>query len=495
MPFDQYFHLPGFVIINLTQIQPETLLVEASSNSTKAECPYCQTLSHKRHSSYIRRPRALPWSNFSVRLCLTVQRYFCENPACTKKTFAERISQIAPTHAQRTTQLTEVLQMIAFETSAEATARISNYLQMSFSADTILRILRAMPLPERACPRVLGIDDWAVKRGQNYGTILIDLETHKPVDLLPDRTANTLKQWLETHPEVEIIARDRSKEYKVGIDAAAPHAIQVVDRWHLYHNLREKLEKTISGNLREERNKTEKSSSTRQKRFELVRYLHTRGYSIRAIARALDMHRGTVTTYIETDHLPDWKRGSPRRSKVEQYDYYLRKRWREGCRNSSALWKELKQLGYEGKYNSVYRYLRHYRTNQRRSPRRAAWIFMASPNKLTLEDKDYLHQLINSSDALASIYKLSQDFVNMISNQAVNQLDEWLSAAEQCDFKIFKNFAISLRKDIEAVRAALMYPWSNGQTEGQVNRLKTIKRQMYGRANFDLLRIRVLGPP
>ena len=252
---------------------------------------------------------------------------------------------------------------------------------------------------------------------------------------------------------------------------------------------------TISGNLREEKKKTEKSSNVRQKRFELVRYLHARGHSIRAIARALDMHRGTVTTYVETDHLPDWKQGSPRRSKVEKYDYYLRKRWREGCRNSSALWKELTQLGYEGKYNSVYRYLRRYRTNQRRSPRKAAWLFMANPEKLMSEDKDYLHQLINSSDALAPIYKLSQDFVTMFSDQAVDQLDGWLFAAEQCGFKIFKNFAIGIRKDIEAVKAALMYTWSNGQTEGQVNRLKTIKRQMYGRANFDLLRIRVLGPP
>jgi transposase len=495
MSFYQYFQLQGFDITNLRQVNSETIYVEASSNSTKAECPYCQTISNKRHSAYIRRPKALPWDNFSIRLCLTIQRYFCENPTCGKRTFAERLPQIVDFQAQRTIQLIRVLRLIAFETSAEATARISEHLHMSVSADTIIRILRATSLPERTCPRVLGIDDWAVKRGQNYGTILIDLETHKAVELLPDRTADTVKEWLQSHPEVEIIARDRSKEYKVGINAAAPHAIQVVDRWHLYHNLRQKLEKTISGNLRETKKKTEKSSSIRQKRFELVRYLHSRGYSVRAISRALEMHRATVTTYIEADHLSDWKHRSSRKSKVKQYDSYLRKRWNEGCRNSSALWKELKQLGYKGKYNSVYRYLRRYRTNQRYSPRKTACIFMANPDKLISEDKDYLHHLINSSDPLASVYKLSQDFISIFSNQAVERLDDWLSAADHSDFRIFKNFAASLREDIEAVRAALIYPWSNGQTEGQVNRLKTIKRQMYGRANFDLLRIRVLGPP
>jgi transposase len=207
------------------------------------------------------------------------------------------------------------------------------------------------------------------------------------------------------------------------------------------------------------------------------------------------MHRATVTTYIEANYVPDWKHRSSRQSKVKQYDSYLRKRWNEGCRNSSALWKEIQQLGYEGKYNSVYRYLRRYRTNQRYSPRKTACIFMTNPEKLISEDKDYLDHLMHFSEALASLYKLSQDFISIFSNQSVERLDDWLSAADHSDFRIFKNFAASLREDIEAVRAALTYPWSNGQTERQVNRLKIIKRQMYGRANFDLLRIRVLDPP
>ena len=363
MPIEQYFQLPGFTIDEVLRSPPDALVVKASSNSTKAECPSCHNLSRKKHSTYARRPKGLPWGQFSIRLYLTVQRYFCENTNCSQVTFAERVPEIAPLHAQRTVQLTKALRAIAFEASAEAVGRISHYLHIPISADTVLRILRSTPYPERSCPRVLGVDDWALKRGQNYGTILVDLETHKPVDLLRGRTADTLKQWLEAHPEVQIIAGDRSKEYKAGIDGALPNAIQIVDRWHLYLNLREKIEKTLAKRTGQAKKSTKTTASPRQKRYENVRYLHARGYSTRTIARALDMNRGTVTRYFQAEHLPD------------------------------------------------------------------------------------------------------------------------------------ANFVAGLRQDYQAVKAALHYEWSNGQTEGQVTRLKMIKRQMYGRANFDLLRIRVLGPP
>lgn len=192
------------------------------------------------------------------------------------------------------------------------------------------------------------------------------------------------------------------------------------------------------------------------------------------------MHRATVTTYIESADLPDRGQPSAPKSKVKQYDSYLRKRWQEGCRNSSALWKEFQQLGYEGQYNRVYRYLQRYRTNQQRSPRSAACIFMTTSSDLTTADQDDWHQLTSSSEALASIYQFSQDFISMFADQAVERLDDWRSAAGYSEFKIFKNFAVSLREDLAAVKPALTYNWSHGQTEGQVNRLKTIKRHMYG---------------
>jgi transposase len=422
MDCHRYFQIPGFAITELLRAPPDGLEITAKSLSTQSECPYCQTLSTKKHSQYIRRPKALPWGEFSVRLSLIVNRYFCENANCIRATFAERIPQIASFHAQRTVQLTKVLRAIAFETSAEATARISRHLRIAVSPDTVLRILRATCFSNAPCPRVLGVDDWALKRGQHYGTILVDLETRKPVDLIQGRSAETLQGWLEGHPHVEIISRDRSKEYKAGIDAALPDVVQIVDRWHLYLNLRERVEKILVKRSATPKKKPPENSK-RQKRFEYVRYLHARGYSSRVIARALDISRGTVISYIKAEQLPDWKKGTPRKSKLEKYDPYLRKRWREGCRNSNVLWKELRQLGYSGKHNSVHRYLRRYRENKSRLPRQTAWLFIIAPEKLELEDRAYLDDLLNRYDHLKTIYELTQEFLGMLSEQDDTKFD------------------------------------------------------------------------
>ena len=237
MNFHQYLQIPGFAITELLWAPPDGFEIHAQSLSTQSVCPYCQTLSTKKHSRYLRRPKNLPCWEFSVRLNLCVNRYFCENAGCSYATFAERIPHVVFPHAQRTVHLTKVLRAIAFETSGEAAARISKHLKMMVSPDTILRILRATNTPNFPCPRVLGVDDWALKRGQNYGTILVDLETRKPVDLIESRSSEALQKWLEAHPQVQVISRDRSKEYKAGIDTALPNAVQIVDRWHLYLNL------------------------------------------------------------------------------------------------------------------------------------------------------------------------------------------------------------------------------------------------------------------
>lgn len=495
MEYHQYFEIPGFAISDFLRAPPGGIEIMAKSLSTQAKCPYCQTFSKKKHSHYIRRPKSLPWGEFSVKLNLIVNRYFCKNIDCIRVTFVERIPQIACFHAQRTVQLTKILRAIAFETSGEVTARISKLLHMEVSPDTVLRILRATYFSNEPTPRILGIDDWALKRGQHYGTILVNLETRKPVDLIQGRSAETLQKWLEAHPQVQVISRDRSKEYKAGIDAALPDVLQIVDRWHLYRNLRERIEKILAKRTPKSRKPSEKTVSHRQKWFDHVRYLHARGYSSRVIARALDMNRGTVINYIKSDHLPDWNKGVPRRSKLEKYDNYLRKRWREGEHSATILWKELKHLGYEGKLKSVRRYLRRYQENRGRSPRQTAWLFITEPGKLDLEDATYLNHLLDKSEPLTTVYELSQEFINMLSNRDNKNFDNWLRSAEQCGVKVFENFAIGIRQDYDAVKSAFISEWSNGQTEGQVTRLKLIKRQMYGRANFDLLRIRVLGPP
>lgn len=347
---------------------------------------------------------------------------------------------------------------------------------------------------------MLGVDDWAIKKGQNYGTILVDLERRRSIELLPDRTQETLSDWLKGHPEIEVISRDRSFEYKAGIETGAPQAMQVVDRWHLLHNLREKLQEIIPGQRKkftaDGKTKETPSYHQRKKYFELVKYLHDKGYSQRSIARVLGISRGTVRRYQEEAEVPDWKPRKRLPSQLDIYEKYLRRRWVEGCRDITALWKELQQKGYRGKRKSVARYLQRFREQTPfRSTHHLAWLFMKDASELQDEESAQLASLFKECPKLQMIYQHAQAFQQMLSQQLPEKLDDWLVQMESCDIKKLQNIAWGLRQDYDAVRAALTCDWSNGQVEGQVNRLKTIKHQMYGRANFDLLRQRALGPP
>ena len=364
----------------------------------------------------------------------------------------------------------------------------------------MLRMLRATDVSQQEAVRVLGVDDWAKKKGQNYGTILVDLEKHRTIELLPDRTQETLSNWLQQHPEIEIISRDRSFEYKAGIETGAPQAIQVVDRWHLLHNLSEKLREIIPGQLKKKKSEQQiNETPTYQKRkkyFELVNYLHAQGYSQRLIARVLGLARGTVRRYIADAEVPDWQPRQARPNQLDVYEKYLRKRWEAGCREVTILWQELQQQGYTGQRKSVARYLKRFQEKMpRHSTRQLVWLFMQDNAELKAEERQSLHVLFGENPQLADIYQLAQTFQRMLRQQVPESLDEWLESMENCGVPKLQNFAYGLRLDYAAVQAAILYDWSNGQVEGQVNRLKTIKRQMYGRANFDLLRQRVLGPP
>jgi len=309
-----------------------------------------------------------------------------------------------------------------------------------------------------------------------------------------------LRQWLENHPEIEVVSRDRSFEYKAGIDKGAPQAIQVVDRWHLLHNLRERLLDVIPGQRKQVKadGKTKETPSyhRRKKYFELVNYLHDRGYSQRTIARVLGISRSTVRSYQEESDVPDWCPRKRTPSQLDVYEKYLRRRWAEGCRDITTLWKELQQNEYSGKRKGVARYLRRFQEKiPCRSTHQLVWLFMKDASALQDEEMDQLRSLFEENPKLREIYQLTQTFQQMISQQLPAMLDDWLVQMENCGIKKLQNFAWGLRQDYDAVKAALTCDWSNGQVEGQVNRLKTIKHQMYGRANFDLLRQRVLGPP
>jgi transposase len=384
LPFD----LPGFEVSQVNEYE-ELLVIHASSTAMEAICPDCAQVSGRIHSYYTRSPHDLPCSGRRVQLRLGVRRFRCSNTTCPRKTFVERIPQIVPVHGQSTTRLTSVLGAVALEVAAEAGARIPRHLNIPMSADTMLRIMRQQSDEPMPTPRVLGVDDWAFKKGKNYGTILVDRERQRPIDLLPDRTAETLTAWLKAHPGIEVITRDRSHDYIAGITAGAPQAIPIADRWHLLRNLSDALYrmlKSYSGPLRSVAKRFRPQSqllsdsvdspprSTKPNlRFVAVKELAAQGYPQRTIARPLNVCRNTVKRYLAADAPPTYQGRGSRRSQLTPYIAYLEKRWDEGCHNSRILWEEIHRQGYPGSYGSVRRFVRRYRPPKPQLPPAPVW--------------------------------------------------------------------------------------------------------------------------
>jgi transposase len=362
------------------------------------------------------------------------------------------------------------------------------------------------------------------------------------IDLLPDRKAETVAQWLQNHPNIEVVARDRSPDYINGIRAGAPQALQVADRWHLLLNLSQMVERflgTIHANLRQlpmaeqykqtlqaqratfQRTKTEHQLSKlnrdcRVARYEQVQQWRREGYNITQIARRLNCKWETARDYFYPTEFPERQPRSTSTSIIDPFVPYLEKRLAEGCENASQLWLEIQHLGYPGSYKPVVRWIQQRRTRpastgpridrrKKQSPANAspprlpsskqlAWVMVKDPEQLTDTERLSLDH-IQQESAVIEVYGLAQQFVVMIKQRQVEQLDPWLTACAVAGIRQVQSFARGIRQDYDAVRAALATAWSNGQTEGQVNRLKFIKRQMYGRARFDLLRLRVLRPP
>jgi transposase len=445
--------------------------------------------------------------------------------------------------------LTRTIRDVGFAVGGEGGSRLLGRMQMPTSARTLLRLLRTEPEPPGCAVRVLGIDDWAMRKGHTYGTILVDLERHRPVDLLADRSAATLATWLQRHPEAEIISRDRSTEYARGASEGAPMALQVADRWHLVQNLRQMLERLIQRlhpklqqlptiedgppqgleaplpRTRLRLNPKDKADMVASQvrahtRYQQVQRLRKAGYNIRQIAQRLAMSRTTVRKYFYAEAFPARAQRPLPESMLDAYLPYLESRHQAGCEDARQLWREVRAQGYPGGYVQVSRWMRQRRravalttpgpyreavaaaiqarvepTKPTALPsyKQLTWLMLRHRDTLQPAEANTLRRICQDAQ-MAQTYQLAQQFQGIVRQRDASALDAWLDSCAKSGASDLVTFAAGLHQDGRAVRAALEMDWSNGQVEGQVNRLKCVKRQMYGRANFDLLRLRVLHP-
>ena len=488
-----------FSLFDVEQLEAsqEGIVLSVRSTAEGRSCPDCQTNSSRVNSCYQRTVKDLPVSGIPLTLRLRVRRFFCDNPACRRKTFAEAVPELALPFARKTVRLTEQLRQLGFAIGAEQAARSATALKMACSADTFLRLIRRTPLPPHATPTHLGVDDWAFRRNVSYGTILVDLQDHQVVDLLPDRSAGSLESWLKAHPGVQLISRDRSGEYALGARLGAPDALQVADRFHIQKNLAEAVERIfhrhrevlqhikVSGSassrkvvvdphLRPERlEQRERARTKRMQGYEAVRQLYLQGISLSEIARRLQMGRMTVQKFAYADSYPETAAYRVKAGMLSPYEPYLRERWQQGCRNGAQLYREVVAMGYPGKRKQVARLVAHLRKQtkagvtdfsrqpQGLTPRAAVSLLMCRPENRTQEQRQALAQMGQVHPEIALVMELVDCFLTMLRTLQGEQLEDWMQTAQQNNIREIHNFVEKLRKDQQAVQAGLTLTWNN----------------------------------
>jgi transposase len=500
----------------------------ARATAPGAAWPRCGQAGDRVHSSYWRRLADAPAGGQPVTIWLAVRRFFCPDPGCPAVTFAEQVPGLTSRRARRTPPLARAQTAIALALAGRAGARMAAALGLGAGRPGMLRLVMAQPDPDAGTVKVLGVDDFAFRRGRDYGTILVNAETGKPVDLLRDREAGTFANWLKAHPGTEVICRDRAGAYADGARQGAPRAVQVADRWHLYHNLSEHVEKAVARHracLAGPAPEPQQPAGTRQapdpehpaagpaadsplaartrQRYQQVQALKARGQGIRPIMRETGLARDTVRRFYRAatvgELLTKTKGGRP--SLLDGYQPYLHQRWNQGCTSARALHAELKERGYQGSYDVIREYLAPYREPGTvpppavpRPPKTrelASWI-LTDPGNLGDDEKDKLATARQRCPHLDALAGHVTEFAKILTTLHGDRLDDWITTVEADDQPDLHSFTRGLRHDHDAVLNGLTMPWNSGIVEGNVNRLKMIKRQMYGRAAFPLLRKRVL---
>jgi len=521
------------------------VVISSSCTASSECCPACGSASARVHGGYSRTVADGAAGGRPVLIIVRVLRFLCVNPSCPKVTFAVQADGLTSRYCRRSVPLTRMLTGLGLELAGRAGARLAGTLGIAVHSSTILRLLAGLPDREAGpAPEILGIDDFALRKGHVYGTVLVSMETGDVVDLLPDRLAATVETWLKAHPGATVICRDRAGAYAGGARAGAPGAIQVADRWHLWHNLAEYAEKTAgrhrgcllaaghgtqAGDDQEGKEEGEASSrepcpepedqappdgfldacgrerrlvTRTRERYADIRARLDESQSLSAISRATGLDRKTVQRFARAQGIDELLvRAVTREAKTGEFKPYLCQRWNDGVRDASVLHAELRQRGRAGSVQTVRRYLAPFRkTDAAPEPpppapktRQITRLLLTRPDHLQPDKQAQLAGIRAQCPHLNSLAGHITAFAEMMADLTGSTgLDTSLAAVEADDQPGLRSFATGIRNDKEAVLNGLTLPYNSGRVEGTVNKIKMIKRQMYGRAGFSLLRKRVI---
>jgi transposase len=505
----------GLVFVGVSD-SSDSIILAVRSEAVTAECPLCRTASRRIHSRYVRYVTDLPSAGRQLQLRLVARRFRCEVPHCRRRIFAERFGEnVVPLRARRTARLECIVHHLGLALGGRPAASFAKRLMLPVSNDTLLRVVRrqtAMPTEPLV---VVGIDDWAFRRNHQYGTIVCDLERRQIVALLPDRETATMQAWLSKHSGIKIISRDRGGGYGEAAAKALPDAIQGADRWHLMENASAAFLDAVRRFMRGIRTAIGTTTINpdlltcaerlryqgylrRQDAHAAIAALVRDGVPLKEIVRRTG-HSRNLVRHISRGSGTDVFR--TRQSTLDGHLPFLDAQWIGGCRNGAELWRRLKGQGFHGSLRVVTEWATRRRRAEKASDqqlqkipaaRTIARLMTTKRDHLTKAESVTVAAIEKGVPMLADARTLIDRFQAMIREKGASELEPWIAESKQ---SLIASFANGIASDKAAVHAAITQPWSNGQVEAQITKLKLVKRQMYGRAKLDLLQARLIGAP